>query len=342
MRLKIFSIGSFNLLNLNAAGLPMYGKPGLSEEQLSRKVAWTAGMLDLARADVFAVQELWHPAPLQLALDAAGLGADHVLLAPPDLKGTRIACAAIVRRDLLDGEPEWITKFPEGLRLQSSGDDEQTAAIAVKIDSFSRPVLHLRIKPRSDRLPIHVFVCHFKSKGPTKVFKEEWFDEDPDLYKPHAEALGAALSTIRRTAEATALRVILNGIMKKTDEPVLVLGDLNDDHNSNTLNIMTEQPVFLRPLATGGRDTALYSGQALQEFMSQKDVYYTYIHNGVHGSLDHILVSEQFYANSRKRVWNFDGLDVYNDHLNDAENPVRHGTNDHGVIRARFVYAPAR
>lgn len=76
--------------------------------------------------------------------------------------------------------------------------------------------------------------------------------------------------------------------------------------------------------------------------MSQKDVYYTYIHDGVHGSLDHILASEQFSANSRKRVWNFEGLDIYNDHLNLAEHKGEDGANDHRIIRARFTYAPAK
>lgn len=342
MRMKAFSIASFNLFNLNAPGLPMYGKPGLSQEAHDRKVAWTRFMLGVLRADVVAVQELWHPAPLQEALDGAGLGPEFAVLAPPDLAGGRIACAAVVRRDMLDGEPEWITEFPPGLTLQSRGDDPQTPAISVKIGSFSRPVMHLRLKPRSDRSPVHVFVAHFKSKGPTAVFRETWFRKDEDLFKPHAGAIGAALSTIRRTAEAAALRVILTGIMKGSDDPVIVLGDLNDDHNSNTLNILSEQPVFLRPLALGGRDTALYSGQALQEVMSQKDVYYTYIHQGVHGSLDHILVSEQFYPNSRKRVWSFDGLDIYNDHLNSDDHKAQDGTNDHGIIRARFVFAPAR
>ena len=53
-------------------------------------------------------------------------------------------------------------------------------------------------------------MTHFKSKLPTRSTSEPWFDET-DLYKPHVTALGAALSTIRRTAEATALRVLLTG-----------------------------------------------------------------------------------------------------------------------------------
>ena len=70
--------------------------------------------------------EMWHPASVQLALSEAGLDNEYTLLAPVDANGTKIVCGAIVRRDLLVGEPEWIVEFPEKFLLQSSGDDPQT------------------------------------------------------------------------------------------------------------------------------------------------------------------------------------------------------------------------
>jgi hypothetical protein len=56
-------------------------------------------------------------------------------------------------------------------------------------------------------------------------------------------------------------------------------------------------------------------------------------------SLDHILVSEQFYDHSRRRRWLFDGMTVNNDHL-DFDNHRTDGTNDHGIIRAVFKHRP--
>ena len=246
-----------------------------------------------------------------------------------------------MHRDLPVGEPEWIVNFPPDLVLQSRGDDPLNARISVTLDAFSRPVLRFRIRPRPRAADVQVFVCHFKSKRPTQVSGETWFRKAPDRFAPHAAAIGAALSTIRRTAEAAALRVILNGIMQKTRTPVIVLGDLNDGGASNTLAILTEQPPLLRPLSTGGRDSALYATEALQEQIAQRDVLYTYVHEGVHGTLDHILVSEEFYAASRRRMWAFEGLDAYNDHLNDPRHVAEEGASDHGVVRARFRWAPA-
>jgi endonuclease/exonuclease/phosphatase family metal-dependent hydrolase len=147
--------------------------------------------------------------------------------------------------------------------------------------------------------------------------------------------LGAALSTIRRTAEASALRFLLTDAMKGTRTPVIVLGDINDGQNSNTANILTEQSRYLVGDSLRGGDVSLYTAQTLQEYRSSRDVYYTHIFQDMIKSLDHVLVSEEFYDNSRKRLWMFDGMTVNNDHLNFADHK-QSGTNDHGLICAHF------
>jgi hypothetical protein len=65
----------------------------------------------------------------------------------------------------------------------------------------------------------------------------------------------------------------------------------------------------------------------MQEFRDTRDVLYTYSHQGIKESLDHILFSQEFYDQSKKRRWSFDGLCV---------------NNDHGIVQARFVYRPAK
>ena len=70
-------------------------------------------------------------------------------------------------------------------------------------------------------------------------------------------------------------------------------------------------------------------------------MYYTHIFNNSRESLDHILVSQEFYDNSRKRIWAFDGMQVVNDHLNE-DNHKEAGTSDHGIVKATFKYQPAK
>lgn len=342
MNLRQLSIGSFNLYNLNEPGLPIYtDRDGWTQAEYDLKIDWAARQLRMLKADVFGFQELWHAASIARALDVAGLTADYDLLAPPEANGRRITCGAIVRKGLLTGAPEWIVAFPPGFVLQSSGDDPQTPQIAVNIAGFSRPVLHFTMRPREAGPDVHVYVCHFKSKGPTKVFTEAWFKADRPLYTKHATGLGSALSTIRRTAEAAALRFLLSEQMKENDTPVIVLGDINDGQHSNTANILTEQPRYLVGESKGGGDTALYTAQTLQEYRDTRDVYYTHVHQDIRESLDHILVSQEFYDNSKKRIWIFDGLSINNDHLN-FEDHKADGSTDHGVIRAVFKYSPAK
>lgn len=340
MSLDRFSVATFNLYNLQLPGVAMHpGQKPWTEDEFAAKQAWIARQLVALDADVIGLQELWSREAMERVLAEPLLHQTYDLLAEP-ASGTRIICGALVRKGLLRGTPLWIDTFPAELRLESSGNDAQTPDVRVTIPRFSRPVLNFQVALREQPPFTEVFVAHLKSKLPERVSNEAWFAADAAAFKPHANALGAALATIRRTAEATGLRILLTKAMKGTVTPVLLLGDLNDGQHSNTLNILTEQPRYLVGESRGGVDTGLYTAQTLQEFRDTRDVYYTHVHNDLRESLDHILVSEQFYDNSRRRLWLFEGLAINNDHLNDDDHRVT-GTGDHGVVRVNFRWRPA-
>jgi hypothetical protein len=339
MDLDRFSVATFNLYNLQLPNVPMHRGQRWSVDEFNAKVAWIGRQLLEIDADIVGLQELWSSTALERVVEAAGLDAIYDVVVPDSFAG-KIMCAALVRKGLLVGEPEWIADFPPRVRLESSSDDPQAPAITIQLDGFSRPVLAFDVALRTKPPLTRVFVAHFKSKLPTRIDGEDWFD---DGFKPHRTALGAALSTVRRTAEAAALRVILTDVLKGTVTPVIVLGDLNDGQHSNTVNILTEQPRYLVGGSLGGVDNGLYTAQTLQEYRDTRDVYYTHVHQDLRESLDHVLVSEQFYDNSRKRIWLFDGLSIYNDHLNDSD-PADHkrkGTGDHGIVKVAFRHRPA-
>ncbi|THH36963.1 endonuclease/exonuclease/phosphatase family protein [Aliishimia ponticola] len=338
MASRDISFTSFNLLNLQLPGAPLYNGASWTQAQYDRKIAFTGASLSLLSADFIGFQELWAPAALAATLAEAGLDSTHRPLTPPDHSGSRIVCAGAVRSDMLVSEPEWITQFPEEMILSTKGDDPQQPDVAIWLREFSRPVLHVRLQPREDTPVIHVFVCHFKSRRPTQVWNEAWYDRG--THSPHTNAIGYALSTIRRTAEATALRIIITKLVKNSDTPVVVIGDMNDGKDSNTLNILSEQPTFLSPLSSGGGDNALYTAQTIQEYRSVRDVYYTHVYKGQRESLDHVLFSQEFYDNSKRRIWAFDDMVVLNDHL-DFDDHKDSGTNDHGILRVRFKWKPA-
>lgn len=343
MDLKRFSVATFNLFNLQEAGRQMYHGAAWTEEQFQKKAWWTAWQLETLKPDVVGLQELWSKSALDrvLAAGSTELRERYDVLAEP-ATGKKIVCGALVRKGLLKGEPTWVDEFPDALKLQSSEDanDPQAPRINVTINRFSRSVLHFAVQLRDDEPATQIYVVHLKSKLPAAVSGEAWFEADPDTYRPHQTAIGAAISTIRRTAEAAAVRVMLTPVMKGSATPVIVLGDINDGQHSNTANILTEQPRYLVGESVGGADVGLYTAQTLQEYRDTRDVYYTHVHEDLRESLDHVLVSEQFYDNSRRRRWLFDGLVINNDHLN-FDNQKEVGTGDHGVVKVDFKYDPA-
>ncbi len=363
MPLDRITFATFNLLNLTARGQGTYDDPPLPDEIHDRKIRWIRGVLFRLEADVVGLQEFWHPGAMNEVLDDDGLRDRYDVLYPPEARpGRDMACGALVRRGLTDpAAARWIEGFPQGFRLRTEGRRKVrnpdgpgevcpppdapalSPGFEVTLGSYSRPVLQFALDPGDGREPMVVFVCHLKSKLGTAIDCDAWYLEDEALHRPRKAALGSALSTIRRTAEAAALRSEMKAVMDRSRTPVVLLGDVNDGQDSTTLSILTGDAVYSHaardPTAEGA---ALYSVQGIQEARSLRDVFYTYIRNGVHSSLDNILVSQEFYDFSEVRSWIMTDLRILNDHLDrDWDERKSQVVSDHGIVRARFAWAPA-
>ncbi len=358
------TFATINLYNLQLPDRPRYpNSTPYTREQYDAKVTWTAEALARLDADIVAFQELWSGQCLRDVLAKAkelGLAGGY---APAFIKLSwdGIAVAVAVREPWEIRATRRHKEFPQGLKLKkrkksmaeirespteadlddtggllpSHEDDE----IDVRIDEFSRSPLQVTIgHGRDSEVPaMEVFCTHLKSKLGTRLDIEEYRD---DRIRPHKTAIGAALSTIRRTAEAAALRVILNDTMAGTDTPTVVLGDLNDGQFSNTLAILSDQPSFrlyADSRAARLNDDGLFTVAALQQLRNLRDLYYTHEYKGVQEILDHVMVSEQFYDYSDKRFWSFREMRVLNDHVEDG----RLSSSDHGVVAASFDWNPA-
>ncbi len=338
------SFVTFNVKNLQMAGKPMYRGNTYTSAEAQSKIDWTALALIELDADIIGFQELWSPKALEEVFKAPGL-ADKYELAMKDF-GNSIGCALAVRKPHKLTSKKWIRDFPKELVLKkrkpTGNDNIPDYKMSVGIDYFSRAVLQATIQPvhGTKKVPeITLFNAHFKSKLSIQLDKEE--SRKPTV-KAHSTAIGSALSAIRRTAEAAALRVLVSKASKGNDNPVVVMGDLNDNQLSVIASIVSQDPSFRLGVVSrrGARaDVGLYAVAALQEYQSMRDVYYTHIYDNKHESLDHILVSEQFYDHSKKRVWAFKEMQVVNDHLD------RHDAfevSDHAPVKAIFEHHPQR
>lgn len=315
------SFASFNLYNFQQAGLTTHSSVPVIQRDYEGKRNWIRRMLIELDADVVVFQELWHPDCLR------------DVLATPELENYQtqfiadswynIAVAMIVRPPWKVAASHTIKKFPFSELIKLDEGDGEDDEVTVRIDRFSRSIIKAQLVHESHRgtPPFTLFACHLKSKLPTRV------SALPNEYR---SAVGSAISTIRRTAEATALRMMLIDQLRGSGTPVVVIGDLNDDPLSNTLSLITDQPTMSN--RARGADRSLYSTLFFQQLKSFQDVYYTHEHNSHRSVLDHILVSEEFFEYSSDVIWKHQDTRIWNDHIDD-DNPY---STDHGIIRSSF------
>ncbi len=356
--MRDLSFATFNLLNLQVpGGLTYSNQPFFSDDDEGRsaydeKVKWTAKQICRLDAEVIAFQELWAKQALIDVFEEAQLRDAYDIVARDAPGRGRPQVALAVKKDrngksqILDGW-EWIENFPDNFKFdklrESDGAKEE---ITITINNFSRPILHAMIQPEglSPKPPkVSIYVAHLKSKGPARL---SFANPKPDALKHYAKITKSAVSHIRRVMEAAAMRAMLDAVMKSEDEdaisPVVVLGDLNDDTQSVTNELLSDQPAYrMVEKSRAGRssDKGLYSAERLQQYRSSRHVYYTHVYKHKRESLDHVLVSEEFYDHSHKRCWSFRELEVYNDHLNRKAFKEK-GVSDHGQVRACFDWNP--
>jgi len=356
--MRDLTVATFNLYNLQLPGGLTYGtRPHHADDAEGRaayaaRIRWIAGQLRRLDAEVIGFQELWARQALVDAFAEAGMADDYDLVARDAPGRGRPQVALAVRRDrtgapqLLEGA-DWVETFPatyafDGLR-ETDGSEEE---ITITLRRFSRPVLVARLQPegRSPRPPVvTLFVAHLKSKGPARV---SFAEPRAPILDAHPRIARSALSHVRRVVEAGALRAMLDDVMVSEDRdalsPVIVLGDLNDASTSVTNEVISDQPGYrVIEKSTAGRasNRGLYSAEQLQQLRTLRHVYYTYIFRNKPESLDHILVSEEFYDHSRKRHWSFREMEVLNDHV-DRRADRDAGAGDHGVVRTHFDWNP--
>ena len=355
--MRDLTFATFNLLNLQAVGGITYGdKPPYPDTAEGRaaykaKILWTAERLRDLDAAVIGLQELWSARALDDAFAAAGMTDDYDIVARDAPGPGRPQVALAVRKgrngqSRLQPGAAWITGFPDTFIFDKLREtDGASEEITVTIRSFSRPILRAVIQPEGTRPKppqVAIYVAHLKSKGPARLSMRG----GPVPLIQHGTVTRSAVSHIRRVMEAGAFRVMLDAETRNTPArpltPTVVLGDLNDDTLSVTTQLLSAEPgfrLFHKSTAGSTSDRGLYSVEQLQQYRSLRHVYYTHIYRNKMESLDHILVSEEFYDHSARRQWSFRSMDVINDHLNDETSRAR-GASDHGLVRAQFDWNP--
>jgi hypothetical protein len=387
-----FTIASFNVKNLIGADQEYYRFEKYTPEEHAWKEDWLADQVFTLNADIVGFQEIFDKAPLQEVIAEADFRgnasnedavpdrskryarkaifrklaykdyADAALAFAPNINdggpGERRPGLAILSRYGFVGTPEVIQDvdpdlvIPFGLMGEGDGG-------SFRLDRLSRPILKARI-PVGKQV-VTVFNCHLKSKLGEFVHPEGGQAPEVDLvnYDPVGRALGSLRAATRRMAEAWVLRQLIVEEIN-IGNPVIVLGDFNDNENAVSSEIIAGERPFKnyawmrRHDAKKSNDrysdeeneiiqdkiaaVRLESCEKLFVRKSLRDMVYTSAFGGVFESIDQILLSRHF-TDGKGQIGEMSYFSVFNDHLTDGsheEAPYNKLASDHGQIMAHL------
>lgn len=323
----LLRLGEFNAENL-ADTSEFVGEVKLSARQVDTHVEWVAQQLRQMRCAIVGFQEVVNAAVLKRAIDQSGMYNLANIVSAENAHDKK-AVALLSIYPIV--EKSSILKFPPAAVMHVD-------KVPVHITEFTRPVLRCVVKLTAwkDQL-ISVFVCHLKSKKPVV--------EPAKRHDQKLKAVGYGISTVIRAAEAAALRhLLVDEMLANPGRPVVVIGGLNDVVHSVSTEIITgTKPWKKLPAAekTAIWDLLLHSVTEIQVRNSDRDVYFSHIHNGRYEVLDHILVNKEFCQSYPKHIAKVQYVQYLNDHLRDAtlqDEVVEEGASDHGQVVCQIKF----
>lgn len=331
-RSQPFYIATCNLLNFaNPDRIYYENAPAYNKSTYQRKLQGLTKLLEPAKADILAVQEIWDTHALEDL--AVGLGFER-----------QHAFAPLASNDLSDpvtqglgsqGTPTVgvISRF-ERIHSQLLEDISSHALLEVPdmglYRKFNRPPLLVKFDVFGQ--PITVLTAHLKSKR-AYYLRNDKGEPLEEINDPNIRVRAKLRSLCMRAAEAASIRMTLIELMLHTRDPVVLLGDMNDVTDSVTTQLMAETGEVQYDKSM--RDVALYDAARVQtRYGWMKDMAYTHIHQGMPEVIDQLFVSEEFISDSKYSVAEIERVDYFNDHLKwDFEDRV----SDHGIVRAKMV-----
>jgi predicted extracellular nuclease len=327
------TVATTNVLNLANPGRTFYANQDTySQNEFERKIDWLGGRIAALNADVLAVQEVWDEAAIKTAVSRSGLRYSTVAVPGAEnheksngesnhsLSGAQNTPRVGIVTRLEVEKLESFSEFPPALRLQIPGVGEHA--------KFERPPLLATLRMKHGQV-VHVLTAHLKSKRP-KFLQDAKGEPLEDREDEKITALATLRSLMMRGAEAAAMRHIVVDVLRRTHEPLIVMGDFNDSPHSVTTQIIaaTGEVAYDK----GARDAALWNAYEVQgEMALKRDVAYSHVHQGSPEVLDQIFVSEEFLPRSRFSIGDVRRVDYFNDHLQEGKDRSR---SDHGFVRA--------
>ncbi len=332
---------TFNLFQFVAPGYYWYEREPrntYSPAEWAQKLAWISQRLQEMDADVVGFQEVFSNAELQTLCAAAG----YPHYATVDSSGTLPDASDVYVKSIV----ALASRHPlENIRtVDTHPDVRHELALA---DSFHFSRLPVCAEVQAPGIgAVTVYVAHLKSKRASALdftygANVAWEERSRDTLLRLSRANIASL--LQRGAEATLLyHSISRDLTQQLQQPVVVLGDLNDDQHSTPLAALTMQD---RIYSIGGVErqdwpegvsASLHAYRLNDTFriapnMRQSARPFTHIHHGNGNCIDHILVSNALNPENPSAVAEVLDYRVWNGHL-DEDGVHNRLQSDHGQV----------
>ena len=328
---KAFYIATANLLNFANPNRIYYDNaPAYNDTEYQHKLSGISNLLSTTNADIIAVQEVWDSNALEELAVSLGFKPEHVVapLASNDVsspytqgKGAQKTPAVGI-----------ISRFEQ---LESSLLEDIAPKAVIDIPDigpyqrFNRPPLVLLLNAYGQ--PITIITAHLKSKR-AFFLRDESGSLLEDMDDPNIRVRAKLRSLCMRAAEAASIRMSIIERLHHTQEPLILLGDMNDVTGSVTTQLMAETGEVNYDKSM--RDVSLFDAARIQARSGwMKDMAYTHIYQGMPEVIDQLFVSEEFLPDSKYSLGQVERVDYFNDHLKwDYADRV----TDHGIIRAKI------
>lgn len=365
-----FKIATFNASNLVLPNVVFYGDEKYTDRRYDQKLDWMSDQLIRMDADIVCFQEVFHQEALQQLADTyhdkiAKIETSEARLAKlryntvlhhecgsidPTHTGPSPGLGMLARYTALDiRETQDVSDNP----ISIAQDD----GMSFTFTKLSRPVAAVTVDVEGN--PLRVVNAHLKSKRPSYLkLKDD--DGQPILdadgsavYEPASDrsnlmfyerSLASLRSQIRRSAEGAHLRRLIVEEIRDNQIPLVLCGDLNDDFESTSTQMIAGEELLFggsSQLKRNYWDVKLYSASKIHTQRSELSDYYSYIYDGHHSTIDHIMISEEFYYRNPRAPAALNYVQALNDHLVDraifSDRPVS-GSSDHGQMVATLTF----
>ncbi|TMO26841.1 endonuclease [Pseudoalteromonas sp. S4492] len=323
-------MATFNLYNYLAPPDAFYDFQRIySAEQWAKKQRWLADYLKNQQPDIIGFQEVFSINELKQQVNAEG----YLYFAVVD--------EPTVIDDFIYRDPVVAIASRYKIVAVSQVEAEQDDILAMGLSdnfNFSRSIIRATLEvPHLGH--VDCYVVHFKSKRSMLYHQDdESHSEQQNLVMQlKSQALGRWASSIQRGSEAALLLVEIIKRRAHSNNPVIVMGDFNNELHDGVLNHLIADHLRFsghRQNSPSRSEFKLQDSWQLYQrhVVTEDDREATHYFGSSSSVFDYILLSREFDAGFQGSFFEVVDYHTYDQHLINPQFAYDDQSTDHGVV----------